>query len=112
MHLLKARERVTLLGFAFAVGQMSGVSGSGVLGTCIAHSLVYKSIFLTLTHRLQALFSFLLEVVPSVDRTMIHIMSEASSHNALVVRIFLIVVLTPSVLVLICIHLLLLLRGR
>ena len=62
-----ARERVTWLGFAFAVGEMSGVSGSGVLGTCTALLLVYMSLFLAPTHEFLALFSLFLEVVPGVD---------------------------------------------
>ena len=49
--------------------------------------------------------------MPGVDHTMIHIVfvhvSEALSHNTLANHVFLIVVLTPSVLGLICIHLLL-----
>ena len=63
---------VTWLGFAFAVGEMSGVSGSGAPGTCTTPLLVYMSLFLAPTHESLALFSLFLEVVLSMDFTMTH----------------------------------------
>ena len=89
---------------------MSGVSGSGALGTCTTILFVYMSLFLTrLTHDFHTLFSSLLEAMPSIGHTMVHMVliraAEALSHNALADNIFLIMVHAPSMLGLIHIHL-------
>ena len=49
------------------------MSGTRVLRICTAPLLVYRSLFLTLTHEVLMLLSFLLEMLFGVDFTMIHI---------------------------------------
>ena len=93
---------------------MSDVSESGVLETYAVPLMMYMSLFLTLTHEVLVLLSFLLEMLPSVNSTMMHMVLvhvyEALSYNALANHVFHIVTLALSVLLLIFMHLLLLLQ--
>ena len=86
------------------------MSGSGAFETCTAPLLVYMSLFLISTHESLALFTLFLEVLPSMDFAMTHLVlvhvQEVLSPSILADHVFLIAVLAPNMLMLSFMHLL------